>query len=444
VRLRHADGSWRTWAVQVDNRLDDPGIRSLVMLARDVSRSLAASTVEADVLLRELVTSAPFALLTLDCAGRVRFATGAGLTLEPAQLVGHLLSDYAETDEHRDLLDRARRGERVDEVSRWDERWWQVRFTPLVHEDVVDGAVGVFTDVTDRALAEQALAASEAHLRGVLDAVREALVVVDRDGCITSGNERFRELFGDRAVPGRYLQDAVDTATAAMLDRQLSATADPAGDRCETRLRSRTGVPVELLVSASPVRTDDVVPLGAVVVLTDITAHKERERRLSAAALTDPVTGVGNRALLGDRLEQALARRGGGVAVLFVDVDRLKQVNDGHGHAAGDTLLRAVAARIRSALRPADTLVRYGGDEFVVVCDSLPDAEEAAALAERIRTAVAVPLALGPERTTVTPTVSIGVATAPPRSSAVELLAAADAAAYAAKAAGRDTVRRDR
>jgi diguanylate cyclase (GGDEF)-like protein/PAS domain S-box-containing protein len=311
-----------------------------------------------------------------------------------------------------------------------------------VHEGVVDGAVGVFIDVTDRTVAEQALGASEAHLRGVLDAVREALVVLDENGCITSCNDRFRALFGPALQPGDHLADVLEAETAAALDREVHDVAGGAHRR-ELRLVDRFGHPLWVLVSTSPQHGPDGTRLGSVVILTDITAQKEAERRLVIAARTDPVTGVANRSILTDRLDQALARRGGVVAVLFCDVDDLKAVNDEHGHAAGDALLRHVAQRIRSAVRPADTIVRYGGDEFVVVCDGLPDPAEATGLAERTRQAVSRPVDLAHGGPTVVPTVSIGVATSPPRPTASELVAAADTAAYAAKAAGRDAVHVD-
>jgi diguanylate cyclase (GGDEF)-like protein/PAS domain S-box-containing protein len=440
LRMRHADGSWRSWSVLADNRLSDPEIAAIVLLARDISGRPPGGSVPADVLVRELVTAAPVELVTLDPEGRIRFAAGAGMVLDREKMLGRRLADFLDEAHHLDIVERARHGAPVDELARWDGRWWQIRYSPVIHDGVVTGTVGVFTDVTDRTLAEQELAASEAYLRCALDAVREALVVVDRDGTITSSNEPFRALFGARAKPGACLQDVVDEQTAAILDGALCGGR---AERREVRLADRQGHGVWLLVSASPVQDDETRRLGAVVVLTDITAQKKAELELAMLARTDPVTGAASRTTLADRLEQALARREGSVAVLFCDVDGLKAVNDRHGHAAGDRLLREVAVRARRALRPTDTLVRYGGDEFVVVCDLLPDPADAAELAERVRAAVAQPLPLGPVGPRLTPTVSIGVATSPRRTTSAELLAAADRAVYAAKQDGRDTVRLD-
>lgn len=440
VRFRHADGSWHTWSVTARNRLADSWMRCVVVLARDITGRPSAAGVAPDVLLRELVSTVPVALLTLDRQGRIRFATGAGMQLEPAGVIGRRLADVVDTVEHRAIVERACRGEPVHEVTTWEGSWWEVRYTPLVHDGALDGSVGVLTDVTARALAEQALTASEAHLRGVLEAVGEGLVVVDADGRTTSANARAHTLLGAAAEVGAPLVDTLAVEHAAAAGELRALFGDDGLERVELRLRTTDRAPVWLLASASPLRSPDDRPLGCVLVLTDITRNKDVERRLAAEARTDPVTGVGSRLTLGDRLEQALARRDGTVAVLFVDVDGLKPVNDAHGHAAGDAVLREVADRMRAALRPADTIVRYGGDEFVVVCDELPDPAEGGALAERVRAAVACPYRL-PDDAVLVPTVSIGVATAPPLAGPAALLAAADAAVYAAKAAGRDVVR---
>jgi diguanylate cyclase (GGDEF)-like protein/PAS domain S-box-containing protein len=372
----------------------------------------------------------------------VQFAAGGALAFAPEQLVGRALAEVMERDDQRDMVARAVRGDRVDEVIDWADRWWHIRYGPLVDDGVLRGCVGLFMDITERTLAQRALSASEAHLRGVLEAVREPLVVVDEESCITTSNRGFRSLFGPDAAPGHELAEAIGEQAAAAVSAQLARPPGADSHRPELRLSDQHGAPLWVLVSANPVRDEVGRDVGAVVVLTDITANKDVERRLTVAARTDPVTGAANRSTLVDRLDTALARRDGVTAALFCDVDGLKAVNDQHGHAAGDRMLRAVATRIRSALRPSDSLVRYGGDEFVVVCDALPNPGEAADLAERIRAAVSVPVSM-PGDGEVVPTLSIGVATSPPRTGAAELLSAADAAAYRAKHGGRDTVRVD-
>jgi diguanylate cyclase (GGDEF)-like protein len=163
---------------------------------------------------------------------------------------------------------------------------------------------------------------------------------------------------------------------------------------------------------------------------------QEREHR----ALHDPLTGLPNRLLLSDRIQTALARSsrsGGRVVVIFLDLDLFKTINDGLGHAVGDDVLVQVANRLTTVLRPGDTLARFSGDEFALVCDSIPD-YEIEVLAARIQ-AVLEP-AFTFESHEVSVTASIGVATATPYSTPESLLREADSAMYRAKSAGRDQV----
>ncbi len=167
----------------------------------------------------------------------------------------------------------------------------------------------------------------------------------------------------------------------------------------------------------------------------------ELRERLSHQALHDPLTGLPNRALLLDRLGQALSRRPSAsnsaarVAVALIDLDEFKAVNDGLGHAAGDDVLRTVGNRLASAVRPADTLARFGGDEFALLCESVPDEQEAVAIVNRLLVSAAAPLAV--EGAVLTITASAGVALTPgdfsPVPTAEALLREVDTALYRAK-----------
>jgi diguanylate cyclase (GGDEF)-like protein len=168
----------------------------------------------------------------------------------------------------------------------------------------------------------------------------------------------------------------------------------------------------------------------------------ENQARLEHQALHDPLTGLANRVLLLDRLEHALQssiRRPGGLAVLFLDLDYFKSVNDVSGHSAGDELLFEVGARLQSVVRPNDTIARLGGDEFVVVAEDLADpVEEGAAVAARISSSLQAPFRLAGREVFVA--ASVGVAPADPSDSAEALLARADQAMYRAKQLGRRRV----
>ena len=136
--------------------------------------------------------------------------------------------------------------------------------------------------------------------------------------------------------------------------------------------RRRDGSLVHVSLTGSPIHGEDGRVVGVASIGRDITDRKRLEQELSRQAVHDSLTGLPNRALLADRLTQALAgaaRRDAPVSVLFLDLDQFKTVNDANGHLIGDELLVKVAARLGTAIRPSDTLARFGGDEFVVVCE---------------------------------------------------------------------------
>ncbi len=172
-------------------------------------------------------------------------------------------------------------------------------------------------------------------------------------------------------------------------------------------------------------------------------AYERRRARqqLEHVASRDPVTGLANRALMVDRLEhvQALAERTGAlVGVLFLDLDGFKHINDALGHEVGDRVLRRVADRLRRVVRPGDTVARFGGDEFVIVCPDLPDADAAEVVAQRVHRALQTPLVAG--GTELTLTASVGLVAGDHREDASSLLRDAHTAVDAAKERGRNRV----
>jgi diguanylate cyclase (GGDEF)-like protein/PAS domain S-box-containing protein len=175
--------------------------------------------------------------------------------------------------------------------------------------------------------------------------------------------------------------------------------------------------------------------------LIDITDRKLLESRLIHDALHDPLTGLANRVLLRDHLERALARLGrsrGMVALLFVDLDDFKRINDSFGHAAGDQILAQVADRLTSAVRADDVVGRQSGDEFAVLLSTVHNEAEAIALAERVMTELRRPIQLGARSIVVGGSIGIALTMAP-EATAEDLITQADAAMYAAKADGKGT-----
>lgn len=205
----------------------------------------------------------------------------------------------------------------------------------------------------------------------------------------------------------------------------------------ELRIRHADGGWRHIEVIASNLIEDPGVA-GVVLNCRDITERKELEEQLRRQAFHDALTGLPNRALFLDRLEQALARAhrsGERIAVLFLDLDRFKVVNDSLGHAAGDALLVATGRRLMSALRPGDTLARLGGDELTDLLDALEDSSTATTVADRLCTALMIPFLV--EGHEVFVTASIGIAVSEPGlTTSRELLSAADLALYRAKDEG--------
>ena len=271
---------------------------------------------------------------------------------------------------------------------------------------------------------------AEAGFEDLLHAAPEALVVVGSDGVVVIANHRAEQIF--RAAPGALVgQPAGDLLPAypTLPSDMIDAGAEIVAHRADG-----TEFPAEISVN----------PLGSapgpelLVTVRDVTARKQTEEALLRHALHDSLTGLPNRVLLVDRLAMALARatrRRARVGVLFLDLDRFKLFNDSRGHAAGDALLRGVADRLRVAIRPGDTVARFGGDEFVVVCDELADESEALRVGDRVLRSLREPFTVGSEEVFLSG--SLGIALAEADSVPDSLLRDADAAMYRAKVRGR-------
>ncbi len=196
----------------------------------------------------------------------------------------------------------------------------------------------------------------------------------------------------------------------------------------------------ELLVSSDRDLTDEETSLMHAVanILATALARRRDEQRALYEAVHDPLTGLANRTLLRDRLSQALARserEGGDTGVLFVDLDNFKDVNDVHGHRTGDAVLAEIGSRLQTAVRPADTVARFGGDEFVVVCEEV-SAASARALGDRLQEAIRVPMTIEGIEHRLSASIGIALGQSDPDT----LLGNADVAVYRAKANGRANV----
>ena len=213
--------------------------------------------------------------------------------------------------------------------------------------------------------------------------------------------------------------------------------------RTVTFQRMRTlpnGEPLCLETKLVPHIGDQGKVLGCFAVTADITEHKLTQERIQRMAHHDGLTSLPNRLLFNDRLEQAISlakRDSRQFALLYLDLDRFKQVNDNLGHTAGDELLQAVAARIRRQVRESDTVARVGGDEFAIILPDIARREEVQTVARKIIGALVAPFRLGSQQQRVDIGTSIGIALYPADArDADALIKAADAAMYTAKQEG--------
>lgn len=284
-----------------------------------------------------------------------------------------------------------------------------------------------------------------AHLRALLVADEAATVVIGIDGSLIDANEAGAALFSEAATPGRSERSQL-RFVLDQIPRQLLV--DPEGGiwRGEIDLSVPDG-PTAVHALTVLVRHDPTSPNGGyiAVLCRDVSDDRERLDQLQHLLEHDPTTGLLNRTAALQRTADALRRIdsvGGEVAVLLIDVDRLRDVNDALGQEIGDRLLASTAKRLASAVRPDDVVARLGGDEFMVLCHAVPDASVVLDLADRIRRSLTGRLTIRGLELDVSVSVGVSITDAEVRGSApedgaVHLVSQADTAIHAAKQAGR-------
>ena len=382
--------------------------------------------------------------------------TGAGV---PEEMVGKSVRDYF-TPEHvaaAFAVEQAimRSGQPVNDTEEphlrphtGDDEVLSTSKQPLRDFDGrIIGTFGISRDITARKAGERELVARTAELgrmgkelRTLLDTSPDSMARFDRELRHTYANPAAQEISG---TPEKEM--------LGKTNRELGDPEDFVGD-WERALRQvlRTGVGTErefsIVIAGKrrflhtrfvPETGEDGLALSVLAVSRDLTERRLIEEALARQAVRDPLTGLANRALLVDRIQQAIERGTGPgrLAVLFLDLDRFKLVNDSLGHAAGDELLVAVAGRLAKAVRREDLVARFGGDEFVILCEGVDGRVGAAEIAERILQCLVEPFDC--EGRPIHVRASIGIALADsPRATADAMLRDADAAMYQVKAFG--------
>lgn len=325
-----------------------------------------------------------------------------------------------------------------------DDRWVEATVTAVPGDPVVPGDAVVvnLSEATARIRAERARRFAEERFRLGFEHGTVGMTITDLDGRILEVNPALCELFGMPAgdLVGTMVADRVhpDDAAQRLVQRRRMFAGEIDRYRSERRYLRPDGTTVWCLLNVSLIRDDDGLPLYLFSQFQDITERKSHEAVLEHRVHHDVLTGLPNRRGLQLRLEGALDRAaaaGTKVAVLFLDVDRFKIVNDGLGHAAGDVILVETARRLAAGVRDGDTVARFGGDEFIVVCERVDDLEEADLLARRTTRLFERPFDVDGKPIFVS--ASCGIVLVDGTTTAEEALRDADAAMYEAKDRGR-------
>ncbi|HEY3723356.1 MAG TPA: EAL domain-containing protein [Acidimicrobiia bacterium] len=450
-------------SVRRDRTWDDDTIRMLRTVVGILASLLARCEAQraADVheaRYRALVKHASDTIVLLDRDGRLTFTAGRSdpLGFDPARVDGANALDFVHPDDRMvaasalgELLDGGSHAGPFEMRLRDTAGEWipvEVEASNLLDNPAVEGVVASFRDIRERIRAERDLRESEARLRTLVKNIPGAVYRCEAkppyadefvsDAVYKLTGYTAAEFLGDEVL----FDSLILPGHRERSDRELD---DALSTRCpfviEYPIRHRDGSVRWIVEQGQPAFDEEGNPEWLDGVMFDVTERKHLEERLAHDAAHDPLTGLPNRTLLLETLNLALKRASRThmhVAVLFLDLDRFKLVNDALGHAAGDELLVAFARRLEGVLRSSDLAARTGGDEFVVVCTDMESPVDAEQLAHRIALGLGTPFELHGREIFVT--ASIGIAVAEDHSTGGELVRYADAAAYRAKERGRN------
>lgn len=426
--------------------------------ARVLAEDMASAYRDSEQRLRTITDNLPGLVSYLDAEGRFGFVNRTHdewFGIPAREFVGKTFIEVFGVDAPRDpavdaLVQRGHDGERGS-VRSWlpqAGRWVHVSVVPDLHPEGVAGIYMLLVDVTALKLAEDALFAERDRAQTTLRAIADAVIVTDASGRISYVNPTAEVITGCASsdAVGQHVDDVfrviaadtgariVDPLTLALRENRIRTLPTDA------LLQQRGGASVAVEDSAAPIHDRDGNVTGAVIVFRDVSASRELALRMAHMAQHDPLTDLPNRLLLEDRLRQAIAlaeRNARAAAVLFIDLDRFKLINDSLGHAVGDRLLQHVARVLVSCVRRSDTVCRLGGDEFVVLLPEINGPRDAMHVADKLLTALQTPIVLDGDELRVS--CSIGISMFPSDGAdPPTLLKNADAAMYHAKHGGRN------
>src|SRR3954463_14392938 len=283
----------------------------------------------------------------------------------------------------------------------------------------------------------------EARFRSLVAHASDLITVLDAEGLVTYQSPSIERVLGYRSheIEGRRFDRLLVESDRPLLAQLISVdgSGEAEGHTIECSVLHRDGTPLTFEVQHTDLLHDEHV-LGIVLNSRDVSERKAFEEQLAHQAFHDPVTNLANRALFVERVRHAVARNRReqhGIAVIFLDLDDFKTINDSLGHAAGDEVLREVAERLATSIRVTDTAARFGGDEFAILLEDVVSAQEAADTAERVLESLLEPLRLAQKEIIVRSSLGISVVEGESPADADELIRNADAAMYIAKRDGK-------
>lgn len=436
--------------------------QSRLLKERDQLLALQAEELGAAKVLRSVINTAPIRVFWKDRNLRFLgcnslFAQDAGYT-QPDQLIGKTDFEMAwkaqaglyRADDHRVIETGIPKLNYDEPQSTADGRaiWLRTSKVPLCRTDngEIVGVLGIYEDITERKAAEE-----ELRIAATTFQAQEAILITDSAARILRVNQALEGVTGYSAeeiigkTPRIFQSGRHDAAFYQAMWSTLLDTGKWSGEVWDRR---KNGEIYPKFMTITAIFDDRQQVTHYVAVFTDISRRKQTEEEIHQLAFYDPLTQLPNRRLLLDRLQQAMAssmRSGQHGALLFMDLDQFKMVNDTQGHAVGDLLLIEVAHRLQACVRESDSVARLSGDEFVVVLEDLssrPDeaASQAELVAEKICEQLSQPCLLGDYKCLTTPSIGISLFLGH-RDSMDDLFKHSDVAMYQAKAAGRNSIR---
>lgn len=434
-------------------------LASLAIQRKRAEEALSKSEAQ----LKEITATLGEGVYVLDTDGRIVFANP-----EMEKLLGWSIAELIGREAHAMFHDMRPDGGRIhpsaccvnaslhtgqtlhaddDWLVRKDGSWIPVALvsSPILRNGEIMGAVVAVQDIRERKQAQEALRRAAHYARSLLEASLDPLVVISPEGKITDVNKASEEVTGvpREELIGTDFADYFTEPERAQAGYRRVLEQGYVRDYALT-IRHHSGRRTDVLYNATVFRGESGELRGVFAAARDITDRKKTEQKIHHLAYYDILTNLPNRRLLLDRLHHAIAlakRHQRTLAVLFLDLDFFKQINDTLGHDAGDGLLKEFARRLRGCVRRADTVSRQGGDEFVIVLTEIIRERDAATVAEKILRALAQPILIKGNELHIT--TSIGIAVYPRNSDedAHALIKYADTAMYAAKQAGRNCYR---